>query len=47
MGLNLRCQEGNRGTKVINNGDELGNKGGHWELTIREGRGGGIVDSGE
>ena len=28
-------------------GDELGEKGGHSELTIREGSGGGIVDSGE
>jgi len=46
-GLNLRSQEGNRGTKVINHGDELGEKGGHSELAVREGCGGGIVDSGE
>ena len=46
-GLNLRSQEGNRGTKVINHGDELGEKGGHSKLTIGEGSGGGILDSGE
>ena len=46
-GLNLRSQEGNRGTKVINHGDELGEKGGHSELTIREDSGGGVADSGE
>ena len=46
-GLNLRGQEGNRGTKVINHGNELGEKGAHSELTIGEGGGGGIVDSGE
>jgi len=46
-GLNLRSQEGNRGTKVINHGDELSEKGGHCELTVGEGSGRGIVDSGE
>jgi len=45
--LNLRSQEGNRGTKVMNHGDELGEKGGHSELTIGEGGSGGIVNSGE
>jgi len=46
-GLNLRGQEGNRGTKVINHCDELGEKRGHSELTIGEGRSRCIVDSGE
>jgi len=46
-GLNLRSQEGNRGTKDINHGDELGEKGGYSELTIGEGSSGGILDSGE
>jgi len=46
-GLNLRSQEGKRRTKVINHGDELGEKRGHSQLTIGEGGGGGIVVSGE
>jgi len=46
-GLNLRSQEGNRGTKVINHGDELGEKRGHKEFTNREVGRGGIVNSGE